>query len=99
MISIYKAIKINDVETVQYLINLASSQINISKDTQSWLLPYLKVTNQKQYNLNRRSITGKTPLHYAINLNRIKIAQLLIESPLVNINIRDRENGWTALHR
>ncbi|CAO3607959.1 unnamed protein product [Cunninghamella echinulata] len=102
MISIFKAIKINDVETIQYLINLASTsqqQQHISKETQTWLLPYLKVTNQKQYNLNCRSLSGKTPLHYAINLNRIKIAQLLIESPLVNVNVRDCENGWTALHR
>ncbi|ORZ22501.1 hypothetical protein BCR42DRAFT_368436 [Absidia repens] len=100
MISIYKAIKINDVDTISYLINLASSchTSATSKDTQAWLLPYLKGTNQKHYNLNRRSTLGKTPLHYAILWNRSEIAQKLIDCLLVNINKRDIENGWSPLH-
>ncbi|CAO3594766.1 unnamed protein product [Absidia cylindrospora] len=100
MISIYKAIKINNVDTISYLINLASSchTSATSKDTQAWLLPYLKGTNQKHYNLNCQSTLGKTPLHYAIVWNRSEIAQKLIDCPLVNINKRDIENGWSPLH-
>ncbi|KAI8332145.1 hypothetical protein BC941DRAFT_437618 [Chlamydoabsidia padenii] len=99
MISIYKAIKLNDVETITYLINLASSSQQVNKETQSWLPRYLRTTNQKHYNLNRRSTMGKTALHYAITWNRLEIAKLLIECPLVNINKRDLENGWSPLHR
>ncbi|KAG2222852.1 hypothetical protein INT45_000467, partial [Circinella minor] len=60
---------------------------------------YSKTTGQKQFNINKRSIRGRTALHCAATWNRKHIAKILIDCPLVNINIQDRENGWTALHR
>lgn len=54
---------------------------------------------QRQVNLNKRSIRGRTALHCAASWNRIAITKLLLDCPWVNINIQDRENGWTALHR
>ncbi|ORX60376.1 hypothetical protein DM01DRAFT_1300126 [Hesseltinella vesiculosa] len=99
MLSIFEAIRQNHVDTIQALIQLASAHATPNKDTLAWLRPYLKATNQKQYNLNRRSTLGKTPLHYAIQYNCIDIARLLIDCPLVDINKRDLENGWTPLHK
>lgn len=54
---------------------------------------------QRQVNLNKRSIKGRTALHCAASWNRTAITKLLLDCPWVNINIQDRENGWTALHR
>ncbi|KAI8069216.1 hypothetical protein BC940DRAFT_298179 [Gongronella butleri] len=97
MPSLFKAIQQNHVTTVQALIELASGGA-ASKDTQGWLGLYLKATGQKHYNLNRRSTMGKTALHYAILYDRYDIAKLLIACPLVDVNKRDLENGWTPLH-
>lgn len=53
----------------------------------------------KPIDLNKRSVNGRTALHCAVTWNRVAMAQALIQCPMVNVNICDRENGWTALHR
>ncbi|KAG0178136.1 hypothetical protein DFQ29_003864 [Apophysomyces sp. BC1021] len=101
MVSIFKAVRQNDVEVIRYLVNFASGTpipATVPKEDQQWLSQYLKSTGQKVYNLNRRSIRGRTALHCAVAWNRVEIAQILIECTFVNVNAQDRESGWTALH-
>ncbi|KAI9472025.1 MAG: hypothetical protein EXX96DRAFT_582639 [Benjaminiella poitrasii] len=102
--SIFKAIRNNDIQLVNYFISLATPgsssdyHANLSKQQTQWIQQhYLK--NSKLFDLNKRSSRGKTALHYAVTWNRIDIAEALIDCQQVNINLRDRENGWTALHR
>lgn len=38
-------------------------------------------------------------MHYAVTWNRVEMAATLINCAQVDVNMRDRENGWTALHR
>ncbi|KAI8139555.1 hypothetical protein BJV82DRAFT_563737 [Fennellomyces sp. T-0311] len=109
MLSIFKAVRDNNVETVRDLVQLASAgttttSANYTFDSQQQqnrqlLQRYWKATGQKQFNINKRSIRGRTALHCAATWNRVEIAKILIDCPLVNINLQDRENGWTALHR
>ncbi|KAL0087569.1 ankyrin repeat-containing domain protein [Phycomyces blakesleeanus] len=101
-VSIFKAIKDNNIDLVKFLIGLgtkSNQSANVTKEDQQWLRNHLKTTGQKQYNLNKRSSKARTALHYAVQWNRISIAQCLIECPMVNINLQDLESGWTALHR
>ena len=131
MLSIFKAVRDNNVDTVRDFVQLASTgtsnntfvvdtssssnnnsrnKNNNNNDTnydpqqrqqhyRQFFQRYLKATGQKQFNINKRSIRGRTALHCAATWNRKDIAKILIDCPLVNINIQDRENGWTALHR
>ncbi|KAI9020141.1 hypothetical protein CLU79DRAFT_755882 [Phycomyces nitens] len=101
-VSIFKAVKDNNIDLVRYLAGpgtKTNQSPNVTKEDQQWLRIHLKTTGQKHYNLNKRSSRGKTALHYAVQWNRISIAQCLIECPMVNINLQDSESGWTALHR
>lgn len=77
MVSIFRAIRENDLQLITCLID----------------------EPKKKTDINKRSTKGRTPLHLAVTWNRLEIAQALIDCPLVNVNLRDRENGWTALHR
>ncbi|KAI9244008.1 hypothetical protein BDA99DRAFT_472813 [Phascolomyces articulosus] len=122
MLSIFKAVRDNNVDTVRDFVQLASAGTNniivnsnnnntdknkyYNYDPQQrqqyyrqLFQRYTKATGQKQFNINKRSIRGRTALHCAATWNRTLIAKILIDCPLVNINIQDRENGWTALHR
>jgi alpha-tubulin suppressor-like RCC1 family protein len=52
--------------------------------------------------LNNRDHSGLTLLHRVVSStaeSAISFALALIENPLVDIYLQDRENGWTALHR
>jgi ankyrin repeat protein len=42
---------------------------------------------------------GTTPLHRAVTANQIDAVSHLLEHPRLNINEKDLESGWTALHR
>lgn len=108
MVSIFKAIRDNDTQLLNYFIELAthdasSSSLSaaqaVSKQTSQWIQQQLKSSGQKQFDLNKRSSRGKTALHYAVTWNRVEMASALINCAQVDVNIRDRENGWTALHR
>ncbi|KAI7868992.1 hypothetical protein BDF14DRAFT_1786675 [Spinellus fusiger] len=103
MVSVFKAVKENNVEIVKCLIGMATGTFHasplISKEDQQWLRSHMKAVGKKHYNLNKRSYRGRTALHLAAAMNRKKIAQLLIECPIVNINLQDEENGWTPLHK
>lgn len=48
---------------------------------------------------NARSVYGRTALHLAATWDRREIVRILVNCPIVNVNLTDRENGWTALHR
>lgn len=104
MVSIFKAIRDNDTQLLNYFIELStnehpSSASSISKQDSQWIHRQLKTSGQKQFDLNKRSSKGKTALHYAATWNRVEMASNLINCSQVDINLRDRENGWTALHR
>lgn len=52
--------------------------------------------------INSRDGSGLTILHRAVSSNSessLQIALALIEHPLIDLYVQDRENGWTALHR
>lgn len=52
--------------------------------------------------INSRDGSGLTLLHRAVSPNSesaLQVASALIEHPLIDLYIQDRENGWTALHR
>lgn len=107
MVSIFKVIRENNVQVLNQLIGLATGEVPIthynndylSKQELVHLQQQLKYTGLKLLDLNKRSAKGRTALHVAASWNRVEIAQLLINCPLVNVNLQDRENGWTALHR
>lgn len=84
MTSILKVIRDNDIQLLKNLIQ--GEHTRESK-------------RAKHLDLNKRSVNGRTALHCAVTWNRVEIAQALIACPAVNINVCDRENGWTALHR
>ncbi|OBT61833.1 hypothetical protein VE03_08826 [Pseudogymnoascus sp. 23342-1-I1] len=52
--------------------------------------------------INSRDSQGLTILHRAVSSHTAEslgIALALIEHPLTDLSIQDKENGWTALHR
>lgn len=42
---------------------------------------------------------GRHAIHIAASCGKIEILEWLIEECKVNVELRDQENGWTALHR
>ncbi|OZJ04633.1 hypothetical protein BZG36_02028 [Bifiguratus adelaidae] len=50
------------------------------------------------FDVNKRSNSGRTLLQVATSLNRTEIVRLLVDAG-ANVNITDRESGWTSLHR
>lgn len=100
MVSIFKAIRENDLQLLTYFIDSSIGDLPRQfNNTQKIIQQQLKTAGLKNFDLNKRSNRGRTPLHVAVTWNRLEIAQALIDCPLVNVNLRDRENGWTALHR
>lgn len=99
MTSIFKAVYENNVESVKQFIAGANRTTPSSKDPQAALQPTRRKSNVPIVNINKRSVVGRTALHLAASWNRTDILQLLVDCPHTNVNIRDRENGWTALHR
>lgn len=107
MVSIFRVIRENNVQVLNQLIGLATGEISItnynndylSKQDLISLQQQLKAADLKLFDLNKRSTKGRTALHVAATWNRVEIAKLLIDCPLVDVNLQDRENGWTALHR
>lgn len=99
MTSIFKAVYENNVESIKQFIADANRTTPFSKDPQAAPQPARKKSNVHMVNINKRSILGRTALHLAASWNRTDILQLLVDCPHANVNIRDRENGWTALHR
>ncbi|KAJ3337103.1 hypothetical protein HDU93_001576 [Gonapodya sp. JEL0774] len=41
---------------------------------------------------------GRTPLHASVYAGDREVVRALLESNRVNVNLTDRESGWTALH-
>lgn len=105
MVSIFKIIRHNDIHLLKFLIDASTGDqhrttySNVTKKDIQWIQHYLKRSGSKYFDLNKRSSVGRTPLHCAATWNRVAIAHALIELPQVDVNLRDRENGWTALHR
>ncbi|KAG2178097.1 hypothetical protein INT43_003350 [Umbelopsis isabellina] len=99
MTSIFKAVYENNVESIKQFIADANRTTPSSKDPQTASQPTRRKSNVPIVNINKRSILGRTALHLAASWNRMDILQLLVDCPHTNVNIRDRENGWTALHR
>lgn len=46
-----------------------------------------------------RDSTGKTALHISASCGRTDLVRWLVENRDANINARDKESGYTALHR
>ena len=52
--------------------------------------------------LNRLDGLGRTVLHLAVSspdAARFEYVEALLACPITNVNVRDVESGWTALHR
>ncbi|KAI8883128.1 hypothetical protein K501DRAFT_323634 [Backusella circina FSU 941] len=104
MVSIFNAIRQDNIDVLKHLIALTTGETItaapscITKEDSQWIQQRWR-QGSKQFDLNKRSTKGRTPLHCAATWNRVQIAQLLIECPQVGVNIKDSENGWTALHR
>jgi inhibitor of Bruton tyrosine kinase len=52
--------------------------------------------------VNARDSLGRTPLHLASAMTEPSSAEyvrMLLKCPGINVNLPDRESGWTALHR
>lgn len=49
--------------------------------------------------INRMDEHGTTALHRAVTANEVDAVRRLLEHPRLNINEKDLESGWTALHR
>ena len=62
-------------------------------DTVKLILKY----SEKTIIINSRTNIGKTPLHYAVNLQEIKIVNLLLDNG-ANINLQDYEHEYNILH-
>ncbi|KAI7884045.1 hypothetical protein K492DRAFT_158679 [Lichtheimia hyalospora FSU 10163] len=111
MVNIFKLVQDNNVDQIREYTQATSADIatrpshTLNQDRPQQQQQQQQPNNsrnykaQRQVNLNKRSIRGRTALHCAVSWNRIAITKLLLECPWVNINIQDRENGWTALHR
>ncbi|KAI9273487.1 hypothetical protein EDC94DRAFT_632761 [Helicostylum pulchrum] len=100
MTTIFKAIRDNDIQLLNYYIDVSTGDHhNISKQDIQFIQQQLRHSGSKHCDLNKRSVNGRTALHCAVTWNRVKIAEALINCSSVNVNLRDRENGWTALHR
>jgi ankyrin repeat protein len=100
MTSIFKAVYENNVESIKQFIRDADRTApSLNKDFQSGSQGSRKKVIGSMININKRSILGRTALHLAAQWNRADIVQLLVDCPHVNVNLKDRENGWTALHR
>jgi ankyrin repeat protein len=105
MASIYKIIRDNDIHLLNYLIDASTGDqynntySNVHKDFTQAIQQHLKRSGSKYYDINKRSVNGRTALHCAATWNRVEMARALIECPSVHVNLQDRENGWTALHR
>jgi ankyrin repeat protein len=102
MTSIFKAVFENNVKSIEQFIadaNRTTPTSSLNKDAQSGPQAGRKKLIGPMVNINKRSIFGRTALHLAASWNRTDIIQLLVDCPHVNVNVRDRENGWTALHR
>lgn len=100
MTSIFKAVYENNVESIKQFIRDADRTAPLPhKESQSSSQGNRKKVIGSMTNINKRSILGRTALHLAAQWNRVEIVQLLVDCPQVNVNVRDRESGWTALHR
>lgn len=105
MASIYKVIRDNDIHLLNYMIDASvgdqhnKTYNDIPKEFIQAIQQQMKRSGSKYYDLNKRSVNGRTALHCAAIWNRVEMAQALISCPSVNVNLKDRENGWTALHR
>jgi ankyrin repeat protein len=100
MSSIFKAVYENNVESIKQFIRDADRTApSLSRDSQSGAQGGRRKQIGSMTNINKRSILGRTALHLAAHWNRVEIVQLLVDCVHVNVNLRDRESGWTALHR
>ena len=49
--------------------------------------------------VNAKDANGATQLHLAVSGNNIGRVLALLEHPKIDVNAKDLESGWTALHR
>lgn len=105
MASIYKIVRDNDIHLLNYLIDVSTGDQHnntyseVPKEFIQVIQQQLKRSGSKYYDINKRSVNGRTALHCAATWNRIEIVRALLECSSIQVNLKDRENGWTALHR
>ncbi|KAF8934025.1 hypothetical protein EDD21DRAFT_366830 [Dissophora ornata] len=49
--------------------------------------------------VNCKDLDGRTPLHRAVVTNNLDQVRTLLKHPKIDVNLKDLESGWTALHR
>ncbi|CAO3703459.1 unnamed protein product [Rhizopus stolonifer] len=99
MVSIFRVIRENNVQVLNQLIGLATGEVSISHYNNNYLSKedllnlqqQLKTTGSKFVDFNRKLSNGRTALHVAATWNRVEIVQLLVDCPLVNVNLQDRK--------
>ncbi|KAF9426912.1 hypothetical protein BGZ94_005812 [Podila epigama] len=57
------------------------------------------LTWEQNDNVNSKNHSGATELHLAASRNDIALVKALLAHPKIDVNIKDVESGWTALHR
>ncbi|KAF9161703.1 hypothetical protein DFQ26_004223 [Actinomortierella ambigua] len=58
-----------------------------------------KGTLATNIDINVRDEIGLTPLLHAVSKNNLEMVELLLQHPKIDVNVKDLESGWTALHR
>ena len=61
-------------------------------------LEALIILLENNFNLNAKDGDGKTPLILAVNNGHIEIVKYLLNNSNCNLQAKDRNNGWNALH-
>jgi ankyrin repeat protein len=107
-IALHYAINYKNIEFIKLLLD-NNSNINIEDNdgNNSFHLSILsrdidivklifKSSNDKLYIINSRTLNGYTPIHYATNLQEIKILEFLLENN-ADINLQDYENEFNII--
>ncbi|RUS27204.1 hypothetical protein BC938DRAFT_483592 [Jimgerdemannia flammicorona] len=98
--NIFRAVKENNVAFIEALINSQNNPSSGSAPTKGGgQRSDGKGQKSAALNLNRWTLCGTTALHLAVTWDRREVVRALVECPQVNVNLVDRENRWTALHR
>ena len=91
ILPIHAAVVANDIQRLESLLKHPQNSSNHGRDRR-------RKTSIIDL-MNEKDVFGRTALHVAVSLNRVKAVKSLVAVESVNVNIQDQESGWTPLHR